>query len=64
MEKLQTLDLASLGGRPWSFERIFSAARKDTVIRLRWPLVILSSYLLYYAPSEWFSPAQVQAVLI
>ncbi len=45
-------------------DRLFDAARKDTVIRLRWPLVILSSYLLYYNTSEWFTEAQVQAVLI
>jgi signal transduction histidine kinase len=49
-----------LGG----LDRLFDAARKDTVIRLRWPLVILSSYLLYYDTSEWFTEAQVQAVLI
>ncbi len=47
-----------------TFDRLFDAAKKDTVIRLRWPLVILSSYLLYYTPSEWLSPTQVQATLI
>src|SRR5581483_7704891 len=46
------------------FDRLFEAAKKDTVIRLRWPLLILSSYLLYYSPSEWLTPTQVQAVLI
>jgi signal transduction histidine kinase len=40
------------------------AAKKDTVIRLRWPLLILSSYLLYYSPSAWLAPSQVQAILI
>ena len=50
--------------RAWNFDRLFDAAKKDTVIRLRWPLVILSSYLLYYTPSAWFSPIQVQAILI
>ncbi|HVO95298.1 MAG TPA: histidine kinase dimerization/phospho-acceptor domain-containing protein, partial [Terriglobales bacterium] len=64
MEKSPTLDLSAAGKRSWTFDRIFGVARKDTVIRLRWPLVILSSYLLYYTPSEWFSPTQVQAVLI
>jgi signal transduction histidine kinase len=48
----------------WNLDRLFDAARKDTVIRLRWPLVILSSYLLYYTPSEWLTSTQVQAVLI
>src|SRR4026207_1351271 len=50
--------------RAWNFDRLFDAARKDTVIRLRWPLVILSSYLLYYVPSTWLTPTHVQAILI
>ena len=50
--------------RRWNLDRLFDAAKKDTVIRLRWPLVILSSYLLYYTPSEWLTQTQVQAVLI
>jgi signal transduction histidine kinase len=48
----------------WGVDRLFNAASKDTVIRLRWPLVILSSYLLYYAPSIWLTATQVQAILI
>ena len=58
MENLQTLDLADADKRSWAFDRIFGEARKDTVIRLRWPLVILSTYLLYYTPSEWLSPVK------
>ena len=50
--------------RAWNLDRLFDAAKKDAVIRLRWPLVILSSYLLYYAPSVWLTHAQVQAILI
>ena len=50
--------------RVWNLDLFFNAAKKDTVIRLRWPLVILSSYLLYYTPSSWLTPTQVQAVLI
>jgi len=50
--------------RSWTVERLFEVAQKDTVIRLRWPLVILSSYLLYYVPNEWLTPTQVQAILI
>lgn len=53
-----------LARRAWNLDRLFDVAKKDTVIRLRWPLVILSSYLLYYTPSEWLTPTQVQAVLI
>ena len=47
----------------WNLDRIFDAARKDTVIRLRWPLVILSSYLLYYSPPVWLSEPHVRAIL-
>jgi signal transduction histidine kinase len=64
MEKLQPSDSSTAVRSSWSLDRFFDVARKDTVIRLRWPLVILSSYLLYYTPSEWFTEAQVQAVLI
>ncbi len=48
----------------WGLERLFHAASKDTVIRLRWPLLILSSYLLYYTPSVLLTQTQVQAILI
>ncbi len=33
------------------------------MIRLRWPLVILSSYLLYYSPAVWLSDTHVRVVL-
>lgn len=52
------------GRTPWSLDRLFKAADKDTVIRLRWPLLILSSYWLYYSPSDWLTPTQLQALLI
>ena len=62
MEKIATFDSPR---RPhsWNLDRLFDAASKETVIRLRWPLVILSSYLLYYTPSEWLTPTQIQALL-
>ena len=63
MEKIATLDSLPSGSHSWNFDRLFDAAKKDTVIRLRWPLVILSSYLLYYTPSEWLTPTQIQALL-
>ena len=64
MEKTSTIE-SSLTDRPLrSLDRFFDVAKKDTVIRLRWPLVILSSYLLYYSPSEWLTATQIQAVLI
>ena len=51
--------------KKWSsaLDRLFDAAKKDTVIRLRWPMVILSSYLLYYAPVAWLSVTQIHAIL-
>jgi signal transduction histidine kinase len=58
------MDSTPSNPRRWGLERLFDAAKKDTVIRLRWPLVILSSYLLYYTPSHWLTPSQVQALLI
>jgi len=64
---MTTSNIAASGAwtrRAWSLDRLFDVAKKDTVIRLRWPLVILSSYLLYYTPSEWLTPTQLQAVLI
>ena len=64
MEKVQSIESTLVSPRAWTFERLFGVAKKDTVIRLRWPLVILSSYLLYYIPNEWLTPTQVQAVLI
>jgi signal transduction histidine kinase len=49
--------------RLWKADLLFGVAQKETVIRLRWPLVILSSYLLYYAPDAWLSVTQVHAIL-
>ena len=48
---------------PRSLDKLFEAAKKQTVIQLRWPLVILCSYLLLYAPNSWLTPAQTDAVL-
>ena len=64
MPIVQTENSNLMSRHSWKFDRLFDAAKKDTVIRLRWPLVILSSYLLYYNPNEWLTPTQVQAVLI
>ena len=61
---MESRELSLFNRHPLSFEPFFDTATKDTVIRLRWPLVILSSYLLYYAPSQWLTPTQVQALLI
>ena len=64
MVEIQAIAPRSSRKRSSSFDRLFDAAEKDTVIRLRWPLVILSSYWLYYTPSHWLTPSQVQALLI
>lgn len=64
MMTARVAESSRLPRRPWNLDRLFDAAKKDTVIRLRWPLVILSSYLLYYTPSVWLTPTQVQAILI
>jgi signal transduction histidine kinase len=64
VEKTSPIGSSLTDRRLRSLDRFFDAAKKDTVIRLRWPLVILSSYLLYYSPSEWLTATQIQAVLI
>jgi signal transduction histidine kinase len=64
MHVSQNCEVDSAPPRRWSLDRLFDAAKKDTVIRLRWPLLILSSYLLYYTPSTWLTLSQVQAILI
>jgi signal transduction histidine kinase len=48
----------------WSLDRLFDTAKKTTVIQLRWPLVILCSYLLLYSPKGWLPEGQTQAILI
>src|SRR3970282_2457914 len=64
MHGSQTSDVDPATRRRSSFDRLFDATKKDSLMRLRWPLVILSSYLLYYTPSAWLTPTQVQAILI
>jgi signal transduction histidine kinase len=49
--------LCNLGG-------LFETVQKKTVIQLRWPLVILSSYLLLYSPGDWLSESLLQAIVV
>ena len=63
MGVVQTIE-PSASASPRSLDRLFEAAKKRTVIQLRWPLVILCSYLLLYAPNSWLTPAQTNAILI
>jgi signal transduction histidine kinase len=64
MDVLQSLKSSASAPSLGSFRKLFEAARKKTVVELRWPLVILCAYLLLYAPNSWLSPAQTNAVLI
>ena len=64
MDAIQNVESSASLSRFWSFDRLFDAANKTTVIQLRWPLVILSSFLLLYSPSEWLTANQTHAVLI
>ena len=47
-----------------SLDRLFEAVKKGTVIQLRWPLVILCSYLLLYSPGSWLTSNQIQFVVV
>jgi signal transduction histidine kinase len=43
---------------------LFATAKKTTVIQLRWPMVILCSYLLLYSPGSWLTLNQIQFVVV
>jgi signal transduction histidine kinase len=45
-------------------DKLFEAAKKATVIELRWLLVILCSYLLLFSPGSWLSATQTQFVIV
>ena len=62
MEARQSIESAQKK-RSSNLDRIFDSAKKDTVIRLRWPLVIFSCYLLYYTPVAWLTATQIQTIL-
>jgi signal transduction histidine kinase len=47
-----------------SLDRLFEAAKKTTIIQLRWPLVILCCYLLLYSPNILLTPTQTHAFLL
>lgn len=64
MEVAQVLRSAALLPSLCNMDRLFDTVKKGTVIQLRWPLVILSCYLLLYSPGNWLSPLQTQAVLL
>ncbi|OGQ82466.1 MAG: hypothetical protein A3F90_08740 [Deltaproteobacteria bacterium RIFCSPLOWO2_12_FULL_60_19] len=43
---------------------ILDAPRKMTVIRIRWPLIIICSYLLLFSQLRWVTPATTHAFLV
>jgi signal transduction histidine kinase len=64
MNVVQTVEPSASALPRSSVDSLFDRAKKRTVIQLRWPLVILCSYLLLYAPNSWLSPTHTNAVLI
>ena len=55
MEVAQTIKAVASLPNFCNLDELFETAQKKTVIQLRWPLVILSSYLLLYSPGDWLS---------
>ena len=43
---------------------LFEASKKTTVIRLRWLIVIISSYLLAFPYEAWFAPFLVRTLIV
>ena len=64
MDTVQTIESFASPSPVPSLDRLFEAVKKTTVIQLRWPLVILCSYLLLYSPNAWLTLTQTHAVLI
>ncbi|MBI2365214.1 MAG: GAF domain-containing sensor histidine kinase [Deltaproteobacteria bacterium] len=64
MSETQTIDNQQPSAGLDSLDGLFEAAKKTTVIQLRWPLVILCSYLLLYSPGSWLTLNQIQFVVV
>ena len=64
MSETQTIDSQQPSASLGKLDGLFEAAKKGTVIQLRWPLVILCSYLLLYTPGSWLTPTQIQFVVV
>jgi signal transduction histidine kinase len=43
---------------------IFDTPKKTTVIRLRWPVVLICSYLIIHSTGPWFSPVVLHTLLV
>jgi signal transduction histidine kinase len=63
MGVMQTSEL-SASASPRTLDKFFGAVKKRIVIQFRWPIVILCSCLLLYAPNSWLAPAHTNAILI
>src|SRR3990172_5948825 len=64
LNETQTIDNRQPAAALGSLDRLFEVAKKTTVIQLRWPLVILCSYLLLYSPGLWLIATQIQFVVV
>jgi len=58
--------LQSAPSSPTLFEAgtIFELPKKVTIIRLRWPVVLICSYLLLFSKTEWFAESPFAAALL
>jgi signal transduction histidine kinase len=63
MEATQTFEPDYTSLRIPALDRLFETAKKTTVIQLRWPLVILCSYLLLFSTKDWTASGQVYVIL-
>jgi len=43
---------------------ILDVSKKTTVIRLRWPVVLICSYLLIHSSGDWVSPTILHSLLV
>ncbi len=64
MNETQSVDNRRPKAPLCSLDKLFEAAKKATVIQLRWPLVILCSYLLLYSPGSWLTSNQIEFVVV
>jgi signal transduction histidine kinase len=64
MEIAQTIKSAAFLPNLHNLDQLFETPQKKTIVQLRWPLVILSCYLLLYSPADWLYGSQIQAIVV
>jgi signal transduction histidine kinase len=64
MEIAQTIKFAAFLPNLHNLDQLFETPQKKTIVQLRWPLVILSCYLLLYSPGDWLYASQIQAIVL